>query len=163
MKELSISVMLFCASFSFGQLKLIPTPRYVQEDFGHFWFNDNASIALTNPDSPEDRFAAEQITTEAKDVLHVPLRLVRSTTQPSIVIHNGGEGLAIRGTKMDILWPEKLGLKIPEEVSKEVYQLVITREKVDIYSASPEGRFNAIQTLRQLIRANASKDGIPCC
>jgi hypothetical protein len=55
-----------------------------------------------------------------------------------------------------------MGLHIPVESAPQGYQLIIAG-KVDVYASTAEGRFNAIQTLRQLILANSSKDGIPCC
>lgn len=122
MKHLCTLLLLLSTSTAFAELKLIPTPRYVSQEGGiflSFQFTANASIVLKNPDSEEDRFAANQIIEEAQSSLKLPLRLIKSADNPSIVIHNGG-GMDIPSGKVDLLIPERLGLTIPEDASLKV-------------------------------------------
>ena len=156
-------LMILCpVSFADSALKLIPTPRYVKQQEGVFKFAANAGIVLTDPESQDDQFAANQVIDEAQNSLKVSLHLGRPTNDPAIVIYNSGAN-GVHGTQIESLSPDKLGLHIPDDASAETYQLLVSPGKIEIYASTPAGRFNAVQTLRQLMRANSTNDSIPCC
>ena len=101
--------------------------------------------------TPEDRFAAEQLSSCLSDVAKEPVRISRGETAGTlIVLKRTGEvgALALPGEH-------------PGPESRESYTLKVTPEKGEVQATSSAGLFYGVQTLCQLIEGNAAEAAFP--
>ncbi|HZZ44027.1 MAG TPA: glycoside hydrolase family 20 zincin-like fold domain-containing protein [Tepidisphaeraceae bacterium] len=125
-------------------LRLVPTPRQVTMGEGKFVLGKDFTIAVQSSDS-EDRLAADQLAAEAKTDLGVEMKVKKGSDEK-------GEIVLMRKS-----------IDLPAEAIGEGYILNVTPEHVTVEASTSAGLFYGVQTLKQLIRANATEASIPTC
>jgi hexosaminidase len=123
-------------------LKLIPTPRQVQLIDGHFTFDKNTTVAVTENRDPEDLFAANQLIDEVRQDLKLPLNF-GSVENAKIILRRF--------------------IQHGASPHPQSYTLLITPKSIEIAAIDTSGIFYGVQTLKQFIRANCTDNSIPCC
>ena len=152
-----IAATLVASSGLLGQpatIKLIPSPQAVSSQSGSFDLR-KANLVLANPDSNEDRFAADQLQDELKSDLGFKLP-GSSIGKDSILLGVAGHDAAIDAAL------SSRNLIMPTNDSPDAYVLSVNSDGVVLAGKSASGVFYGVQTLRQLVRANRTGTTIPC-
>lgn len=134
-----------------ADLKLIPVPQSVKLLEGAFTWTDHTSIGLAAPEREDDQFAAGQLVRELSRALGL--------TPPVTV-----EGPVLIGLLTDPAVTRRLvgeDLSALEGRGPQAYALLVTPEGIVAAGSGTAGTFYAIQTLKQLIRANRQGNAIP--
>ena len=132
---ISIAAVLLLATPCLAEIKLIPTPRQLEERPGRFVLRAPLTIALPPQANDDDRFAAQLLQQEIAAVSRVKAK-VEPGPQAQIVLSLVGA---------------------PVVVGEEGYLLRVSPRRVTISAHTSAGLFYGVQTLRQLI----SRKGIP--
>ena len=132
---ISIAAVLLLTTPCLAEIKLIPTPRLLEERPGRFVLRAPLTIALPPQASDDDRFAAQLLQQEIAAVSRVKAK-VEPGPQAQIVLTLVGA---------------------PVAVGEEGYLLQVSPRRVTVSAHTSAGLFYGVQTLRQLIGRN----GIP--
>lgn len=140
-------ILLFCASDAWCQeLKLIPAPRSLETKQGALALRSPVSVRIT-ANNPEDRLAAETLVADLKAV-------------------HGLEATILTGGKAEV-WIARVGSpQVDREITRrgldraafenaEGYVLGVDASGILVAAKTAEGVFYGVQTLRQLIGADA--------
>jgi len=143
-----------------SDLCLIPEPREVQAQPGRFSFEPRTRVVLGNPDSVDDRFAAEQLAdeTQRKWGFRRAVAPLRGGDPPA------GSVLLLRPAASEAAHAlcESADAVPDPALGDEGYLLRVDHDRVLIAAHAEAGLFYGVQTLKQLIRANSEGRTIPC-
>lgn len=134
------------AASSETDLRLVPFPKEVRAAPGGF--RCVAGLTLEAPGA--SREAIRALLDEEIALAHLPPIGSRASESPGLVIRLGTES-------GETAWPP-----LPAEGGPEAYALSIRTNAVVAVGREVNGLFYALQTLRQLIRANRNGDALPC-
>jgi hexosaminidase len=134
-----IVMLIFGIRIGFAQeLHVLPEPQHVQLGSGTLAIA-GLKITFASAPSPEDRFAAQELSSGLKQSTGVQLPIVASASAPAIVLDRTGNIDALP------VPDEAAGLK-----SREAYHLVIDSNGVRIVGRSSAAVYYGVQTLLQL-------------
>lgn len=155
MPRVCLVLIALCALARTDELKLIPTPQQVTPQDGRFEWSSQVKVSLADPTREDDRFAVSQL----DDELSLSLGLQRAAAA-------AGPAEVLVGLLSDAaLQPQLAGLDLAPLRSRgpEAYLLLVEPQRILAVGNGPAGTFYAIQTLKQLLRANATRaaDGAP--
>lgn len=141
-----------------ASLRLIPTPQQVQLATGRFELRAGERVTLGSAADAADRFALAQLLEETSRSLGLTLREGRPLLRaPRILLARlGRDQEAARALK-------RLGATLPRTLGEEGYLLDVSPRGVTVLARGSAGLFYGVQTLKQLVRANATGRAIPCC
>src|SRR5256714_10221477 len=126
-----------------NKIQVVPKPKSVASTGESFRLTRNARVALADPKSEDDRFAAQDFADD-----------VRATSDASVGVGKG-KGRILIGT---LALPrvraaiEKAGASVPNDLNEEGYVLVVKSGAVVVAGQTPAGTFYGLQTLKQLVR-----------
>jgi len=126
-----------------NKIQVVPKPKSVASTGESFRLTRNARVALADPKSEDDRFAAQDFADD-----------VRATSGASVGVGKG-KGRILIGT---LALPrvraaiEKAGASVPNDLNEEGYVLVVKSGAVVVAGQTPAGTFYGLQTLKQLVR-----------
>jgi hexosaminidase len=138
-----------CAPVTQAQtrISIIPQPREVTTN-GETFRLERAHIALADPRSADDRFAATDFSQEF-----------------GLKIRNGRDRKAILIGKIDLPWIQSAlkaaKVDVPASLNEEGYVLHAGANGVIVAGGSPAGVFYGVQTLKQLVRGDGPAAFIP--
>jgi hexosaminidase len=146
----SLQIFLVSAWASEGHNVLLPQPQQIHYGPGHLRVR-SLGIRLMPDPSPEDRFAAQQLSSCLADMAENPVRVSQGETgDTQITLKRTGDVGA---------------LPLPGEhagpMSREAYTLKVTPERGEVEAASSAGLFYAVQTLCQLVEGVAAEARLP--
>jgi hexosaminidase len=134
-------------------LRLLPAPKEVRMGEGRIVIKPSTTILISNG---EDRIAAETLRTEINDRTGMKLSVESATAAPKT---SGNISLGRLTDRNLPSYLESQGLKVSElggaELEKQAYVIRVTESGVIVAGASAQGLFYGVQTLRQLLRAQA--------
>ncbi len=134
-------------------LKLIPTPQSVQRLDGAYHFTAKDAIVIANPKDSDDSFAGQQLADEIKQDFKL-----------NVAVGGKGKGVLIGVIGRDAAISKALGaIKLAVTPKDGQYLLAVRKDRIIIAGVDSEAVFDGVQTLKQLIRANATGTTIPCC
>ncbi|MDR3689019.1 MAG: glycoside hydrolase family 20 zincin-like fold domain-containing protein [Fimbriimonas sp.] len=145
----TLSLLLFLShsgatTASQADFKIIPTPVRILRGTGAFRFAGPLAVSVSTGDT-DDRFSAMELGRETIDDLDIALKVV-----------GAGRTAAIR--------IEHSSTPIDSHDNGQGYRLTVTSKGITILSSSSAGTYYAVQTLKQLIRANrVGGHSIPAC
>ncbi|MFN2415563.1 MAG: beta-N-acetylhexosaminidase [Pyrinomonadaceae bacterium] len=125
--------------------QIIPAPKSVLGTDGNFLFKRGARVALADPKSEDDRFAAQDFADDLRETAGVALR----------VGAGGGDGRVLVGPldnariRKEV---ERAGVSVPADLNEEGYVLVVSPRGIVAAGRTAAGTFYALQTLKQLVR-----------
>jgi hexosaminidase len=131
-------------------IKIIPQPREVTGTGNKFFLSRKVQLALADPNSVDDRFAANDFIQDVKETAGIDLRLGRGRGAQTILI-----GLLSTPAIQSAL--KTPGLTLPNGLNEEGYVLSAQADRVVVGGASPAGVFYGLQTLKQLVRGDADR------
>jgi hypothetical protein len=137
-----------------NSLNIIPTPQIILIEEGSFTFSPGIAIKLIDAKSADDRFSAEQLSSNIKEELKYNVVITERTGK--ILLGCPGKNKSFD----DFLKKEKIAL--PAEAGPEGYVLKILPSKIVVLANSSAGVFYGVQTLKQIIRSNRNGNSIPC-
>ena len=133
---------------------LLPHPQQVRYGSGSAPLKGMTIVFSAQP-SPEDRFAAEQLSRLMKECTGNPLQIEDHG-------RGAGPGIAIVLDRVGATdQPLTLPGDLPGPSSQEAYDLSVTAQKVKIHARSSAGIFHAIQTLRQMCEGEGANAALP--
>jgi hexosaminidase len=137
-------------------LRLIPAPKQVTEIAGTFSFTPETAVVLGNTADSDDSFAAGQLVEEVGEDSGVTVKVGRQAGAQEVLIGRIGRDPAI---------DDAVGTSKESIAGKgdEAYILIVQPGRVVVAGAGAKGTFYGVQTLKQLVRANAFKGSIPAC
>ena len=135
-------------------LYLIPAPQIVEINQGSFDLSKNISIVLSDRNSIDQKFNAEQL----KQLLMNEIKTVKVT-----IGKKGNVFLGIPGEdKYFDLNLKNENIELTPKIDNEGYVLKITSNNVVIAARTTTGLFYGVQTLKQIVRSNREGTSIPC-
>jgi len=138
-------------------LLLIPTPQLVARKPGSFRFTDGMRIAVAESGCGHDRFAARQLAEAARSDLGINIEIGPASGAPCIIIGQLGRDKSVEAALGKHL------LDLAGGLGEQGYALAIRSSSIVIAGGGAAGAFYGVQTLKQIIRANATGKAIPCC
>ena len=154
-----LALMLFLTSASLEicaqeQVQVIPQPRQITVGPTRFQITGSTRLALVDPNSTDDRFAAEDFASDMREVAQLTFKISKGRSSKSILIGK----LELPAIKDSL---RRSGFTAPSDLDREGYVLVVTEREVIIAGASEAGTFYGLQTLKQLVRGEGSNAFIP--
>jgi hypothetical protein len=140
-----------------ADLALVPYPKKIETVDGQFALT--GSLELRVPVQEQKRL--EPILTEELKRAKLPLPKVVpvETDEPQLILCRANTGLNITVPKIPDL-PAKAGEGKSDP--GEAYSLSVTKDGIVCRGGASRGLYYAVQTLRQLIRANLTDGTLPC-
>ncbi len=139
-----------------GGYALIPTPRQIIAHKGVFAFTQDVALASGTAKDAEAAFAVSQLRDELRASMGITLAPGRTPGAKSILIGSVARDAAIRKAL------PASALAAMDSLGTEGYILHVGPSRIVVAARSGTGVFYAVQTLRQLIRANAQGHAVPC-
>ncbi len=146
--------MLAAVGASAASLKLIPQPQQLELLSDRFAWEPAARITLAAPDRTADQFAAAQLQAELTLSLKLPPTPPAADARTVIIGELGDAPVARQTDGEDVARLSEHG--------PEAYFLLVAPTHIVAAGVGPAGTFYAIQTLKQLLRANRDGVTIPC-
>jgi len=142
------SVVLFAAIGIYAEtlpLQIIPQPKEVVATEDNFSLKNNRKIALANPRSEADRFAALDFIEDARTTANVDLSI------------GGGKILVglLDNSKIKSALEAKR-VEIPVNLNDEGYVLSVGAKQIIVAGRTEAGTFYGLQTLKQMIRGEGA-------
>ncbi len=135
-------------------IRLIPQPKQVAVKPDLFRLNTKTRIVLADPRSEDDRFAAEDFSSDAQDTAKLDMKISASPSRHSILI--GNIDLAALQSAL-----KRFGISVPANLNPEGYVLAVNANEVVVAGKTPAGTFYGLQTLKQLLRGEGAAAFIP--
>jgi hexosaminidase len=152
-RVLIIGAFIFSATESLAQdagatkVHVIPAPRQLLMTGAEFRLGPTTVIALADPRSDEDRFAAQDFVDDVKETAGISLRMGKARRQAILV------GLLDQPLIKAAL--KRLALEPPADLNTEGYVLSVTANEVVVAGKSAAGVFYGLQTLKQLVKGDS--------
>jgi hypothetical protein len=128
---------------------IIPEPRQLTPTSEQFKLERRAHLALADPQSKDDQFAAIDFIQDLKETAGVSLKIARGRGAHSILV-----GLLSLPAIQSALRTSTVTM--PASLNAEGYILSVTAQRVVVAGADPAGVFYGLQTLKQLVHGNSS-------
>lgn len=130
-------------------VSIIPRPKQVTVAQDSFRLGPGARIALSDPSSEDDRFAAMDFVSDVKETAGVAVAIGKGTTQRRILIGR----IDLPQIQQAL---RRAGVEAPAALSDEGYVLAANASEVVVAGKTAAGTFYGLQTLKQLIRGDAA-------
>ncbi len=132
------------------KVQIIPQPRQWTITQDKFRFGSGASIALADPHSEDDLFAARDFIDDVKQTAGVVLKIGKGRARQVIVIGNVDLPLVQTALK-------RAGIESPADLDAEGYVLSVAAQEIVIGGKTSAGVFYGLQTLKQLVRGDSNE------
>ncbi|HSE30086.1 MAG TPA: family 20 glycosylhydrolase [Pyrinomonadaceae bacterium] len=135
------------------KVSVIPQPRQISTTAERFPVDRSTRVALADPRSADDQFAARDFIEDLKHTADVTIR-TGGRGRRSILI--GKLDLPVIQTAL-----QTAGVSVPNDLHEEGYVLVSGSRGVVIGGSTAAGVFYGLQTLKQLVRGEGSAAHVP--
>ncbi|MDT7602684.1 MAG: hexosaminidase [Acidobacteriota bacterium] len=135
-------------------VQLIPAPKQMTQTGARFTFARETRVALADPRSEDDRFAAEDFIDDAKQTASLSLRVAARRERATILL-GSLDNAAIQSAL------KRAGVEAPANLNEEGYVLSVTPREVVVAGKTTAGTFYGAQTLKQLVRGDGDAAFIP--
>ncbi|MEK6334941.1 MAG: glycoside hydrolase family 20 zincin-like fold domain-containing protein [Acidobacteriota bacterium] len=152
-----VSAAMWISVTAFGQssaLRLIPQPKQLTASQDAFPLNRETRIALADPKSEDDRFAAQDLIDDVKATANLSLAIGKGRSRRTILIGRFDLPEIAQALK-------RSGVDMPAPSDDEGYVLLATSNQVVVAGKTPAGTFYGVQTLKQLVRGEGANTFIP--
>ncbi len=128
-----------------AEIRITPEPKQLRPLGAVFRIERNTTLALADPRSEDDRFAAEDFAADLRETALVTLAINKGRKQRAILI--GSTRLPIIEGAL-----RRAGTSVPANLNDEGYVLSVTANEVVVAGQTAAGVFYGLQTLKQLVR-----------
>lgn len=146
-----VSTLMLVATTVFGQpakVQVIPQPKQLAAIPDIFHLSRDTRIALADPKSEEDRFAAQDFIDDVKATAGLSLAIGKAKSRRTILV--GRLDLAEIAQAL-----KRSGTEAPATLNDEGYILLAAADQVIVAGKTLAGTFYGLQTLKQLVRGAA--------
>ncbi|HEY9284612.1 MAG TPA: beta-N-acetylhexosaminidase [Pyrinomonadaceae bacterium] len=137
-----------------ADVQVIPRPKQLTLAGGDFELTRRTRLALADPRSADDRFAAEDFVEDVRQTADLTLRVGGRRDRDAILV-GAIEHPAVRSAL------QRAGLDAPANLNEEGYVLAVGRREIVVAGKSPAGTFYGLQTLKQLVRGEGGRARVP--
>lgn len=127
-----------------NEIHVIPRPRQVLVSQNEFRFGSNTLVALADPRSADDRFAAQDFIDDVKETSGIALKFGKARKR-AILIGLLDHPLIQAGLK-------RVMMEAPADLDPEGYVLSVSDDEVVVGGKTSAGVFYGLQTLKQLVK-----------
>jgi hexosaminidase len=127
--------------------QVIPAPRQMTATGTRFDFSRVTRVALADPRSEDDRFAAEDFIEDVRQTANLSLR-VASRRERATILVGSIDNPAIQSAL------KRANVEAPATLNEEGYVLSVTSREVVVAGKTAAGTFYGAQTLKQLVRGD---------
>ena len=127
---------------------IIPQPRQMASTAAEFRLSSAASIALADPRSADDRFAAQDFIDDVKETTGVSLKVGKARKQ--VILIGTIDQAAVQAAL------KRAALAVGTDLDPEGYVLNVSADEVVIAGKTTAGVFYGLQTLKQLVRGEST-------
>jgi hexosaminidase len=135
-------------------VQLIPRPRQIVVKKDIFRLDKNTRLALADPRSEDDRFAAEDFLSDLQETASLALKKTTSGSRHAILIGN----IDLPSIQSAL---KRFGINVPVNLNAEGYVLLVNANEVLVAGKTAAGTFYGLQTLKQLVRGDGPAAFIP--
>ena len=135
------------------KISVIPQPRQVSTNTERFTVDRSTRVALADPRSTEDQFAARDFIDDLKQTAEITIR-TGGRGRRSILI--GKLSLPVIQSAL-----QSAGVSVPANLHEEGYVLVSGSRGVVVGGSTSAGVFYGLQTLKQLVRGGSEGAHVP--
>jgi hexosaminidase len=136
-------------------VQLVPEPKQLTATGGRFEFTRDVRLALADPRSEDDRFAAGDFADDARQTAQLTLKIGGRRDRATILL-GSLDAPAIRSAL------KRAGVDAPASLNEEGYVLSVTPREIVIAGKTTAGTFYGVQTLKQLVRGEGDGAFVPC-
>ncbi|HVG30841.1 MAG TPA: glycoside hydrolase family 20 zincin-like fold domain-containing protein [Pyrinomonadaceae bacterium] len=133
---------------------VIPAPKQLTLTGARFLLTREARVALADPRSEDDRFAAQDFIDDAKDAANVGLRIAGRRDHATILIGPLDHPVMQAALK-------RSGVESPTDLDEEGYVLSVAPREIVVAGQTAAGTFYGVQTLKQLIAGEGASAFVP--
>ena len=152
------AVLLALSAVSLAQadspIQVIPRPRQLTKTSDPFSLTRDVRVALADPRSEDDRFAAQDFIDDVRETTGLNLARGRRRERRTVLI--GRLDLAPVRAAL-----KRAGAEAPADLDEEGYVLAVTPREIVVGGKSAAGTFYGMQTLKQLVRGGAGGAFVP--
>lgn len=134
--------------------QIIPAPKQLTASEGKFDIGLDTRMVLADPQSAEDRFAAQDFIDDVKQTAGVTVRLGGSSARGEILIGRIDLPKIQQALKREAVDSSR-------QLSDEGYVLAVGLHEVVVAGKTAVGTFYGLQTLKQLVRGDGTSAFIP--
>jgi hexosaminidase len=152
-----VSLVMLAATTVLGQsakLQLIPQPKQLATTPDAFHLTRDTRIALADPKSEDDRFAAQDFIDDVKTTAGLSLPIGKIKSRRTILVGRLDLPEIAQALK-------RSGMEAPATLNEEGYILLATPNEVIVAGKTLAGTFYGLQTLKQLVRGEGANASIP--
>jgi hypothetical protein len=156
-----LSIIVIAGSYAAAQepqtassIHLIPRPRQIATKKEVFRLSNNTRIALADPRSEEDRFAADDFISDLQETAKLRLKKTSAGARQAILVGN----IDLPAMQSAL---KRFGISAPGKLDLEGYVLAVSANEVLVAGKSAAGTFYGLQTLKQLVRGDDAAAVIP--
>jgi hypothetical protein len=135
-------------------IRVVPAPRQLAQTGARFEFTRETRVALADPRSEGDRFAAEDFIDDARGAANLSLRIASRKDRATILI-----GSLDSATIQSAL--KRAGVVPPASLNEEGYVLSVTPREIVVAGRTSAGTFYGVQTLKQLVSGEGAAAFVP--
>jgi hexosaminidase len=135
-------------------IHVIPAPKELTQTGARFGLTRDSRVALADPRSDDDRFAAQDFIDDAKDAANLRLRIADRRDHATILI-GSLDNAAIRSAL------KRAGVESPANLNEEGYVLTVSPREIVIAGRTSAGTFYGVQTLKQLVTGDGASAFVP--
>jgi hypothetical protein len=137
-------------------VQVIPQPRQLAVRREPFRLTRDVRLALADPRSADDRFAAEDFANDVRETTGgLALSIGRSGRRPGTILIGA---LALPSMQAAL---KRANVVAPPDLNEEGYVLSVSADEVVVAGKTAAGTFYGLQTLKQLVRGDAPAAFIP--
>jgi hypothetical protein len=135
-------------------IHVTPAPRRLTRTGARFDFTRDSRVALADPRSEDDRFAAQDFIEDAKRAADLSLRIGSRRDRATILIGSLDDAAIQSALK-------RAGVESPANLNEEGYVLSVTPREVVVAGRTTAGTFYGVQTLKQLVAGEGASAFVP--
>jgi hypothetical protein len=138
-----------------ADVQIIPRPKQLTRTGGDFKLSRRTRLALADPRSEDDRFAAEDFVEDVRQTADLTLRLGGRRDRETILV-GPLDNPAVQSAL------KRAELNVPANLNDEGYVLAATPREIVVAGKTAAGTFYGLQTLKQLVRGEGELARVPC-
>jgi hexosaminidase len=136
-------------------VQVIPQPRQLARRPETFRLTRDVRLALADPRSADDRFAAEDFANDVRETAGgLALAIGKNRRRGTILVG----ALALAPVQAAL---KRANLSTPPDLNEEGYVLSVSADEVVVAGKTAAGTFYGLQTLKQLVRGDAPEAFLP--
>jgi hypothetical protein len=137
-----------------NDVQIIPRPKQLTATGGDFKLSGRVRLALADPRSEDDRFAADDFSEDVRQTAGLTLRVGGRRDRDTILV-----GALAHPAIQSAL--KRAAQAVPASLNDEGYVLTVSQREIVVAGKTAAGTFYGLQTLKQLVRGEGGAARVP--